>query len=361
MAEGGSESGGDRTEAATPRRLQRAREEGNVPISREVSGLAGLAAGLLVLWMSFASNGEQLARTLRNLIAASGQIDLDAGGGRALAAEIANPVATFVLPIMGAAVLAVAAATLLQSGFVLHAKGLMPDLARVSPGRGLKRVFGPGNLVETAKSLVKLAAFGVVVWQLLADNVSSLARSGLWPVGLIGERLGHLLLLVVLMLLAVQLMVAGLDVVWVRFHRMRGLRMSRQDLRDEHKESEGSPQVKGRLRALRRARARQRMMQAVPKATVVLTNPTHYAVALSYAQGSKQAPKVVAKGADEVAARIRTLAREHRVPVVSNPPLARTLFKVPLDQEVPREQFQAVAAVIAYIWRLNQRQAPAIT
>ena len=354
-----SESGGDRTEAPTPRRLQRAREEGNVPISREVASLAALGAGLLVLSMTLDTSGRQLAGVLRNLIAASWQIDVERSGP-GLAQSIAGPVRSFLLPIMAASAAATIAATLLQTGFVLHAKALMPDLARLSPARGLKRVFGPTNLVETAKSLVKLAAFGFVVRQILVTNVGGLAHAGTWPVGLIGQRLWHLLLTSVLMLLAVQFVVAGLDIAWVRFNRTRGLRMSRQDLRDEQKESDGNPQVKGRLRALRRARARQRMMQAVPTAAVVLTNPTHYAVALSYQQGSKQAPRVVAKGADEVAARIRALAREHRIPLVANPPLTRILFQVPLDQEVPRDQFQAVAAVIAYIWRLNQKGRPGV-
>jgi flagellar biosynthetic protein FlhB len=354
-----SESTGDRTEAPTPRRLQRAREEGNVPISREVAGLAGLGAGILVLSMTLGSSGRQLAGVLRNLIAASARLDIEHGGAL-LAHALTGPVEAFLLPIMAASMTATIAATLLQSGFVLHTKALVPDLSRLSPARGLKRVFGPTNLVETIKSLVKLAAFALVVRQILAANINGLARSGAWPIGLTGQRLSHLLLTSVLMLLAVQLVVAGLDVAWVRVNRSRGLRMSRQDLRDEQKESDGNPQVKGRLRALRRARARQRMMQAVPTAAVVLTNPTHYAVALSYEQGSKQAPKVVAKGADEVAARIRALAREHRIPLVANPPLTRILFQVPLDQEVPREQFQAVAAVIAYIWRLNQKQRPAV-
>ena len=156
-------------------------------------------------------------------------------------------------------------------------------------------------------------------------------------------------------LLVVQLVIAGLDVMWSRHRLQRRLRMSKQDLRDEHKENDGNPHVKARLRAIRRQRARQQMMQAIPKAAVVLTNPTHYAVALAYEQGSRSAPRVIAKGADEVAARIRALAREHRVPIVENKPLARALFTVPLDAEIPREHFQAVAAVIAYVWRLAQR------
>ncbi len=340
--------------------MERSREEGNVPISREVSSLAGLGAGLIVLWMSSGAT-TGLAKILRNLIAASGTIDLSGSGLGLLFEALAVPVATVLAPVMGAALAAVIAATLLQSGLALNIKALTPDLSRISPARGLKRIFGPTNVVEAIKSVVKLVAFGLVIQHIVMATVPDLKQSSVWTAGLIGAHLAHLLFKAVLLLLAVQIVIAGADVVWVRYHRGQELRMSRQDLRDEHKDSEGNPHVKGRLRALRRARARQRMMQAVPKATVVLTNPTHYAVALLYEQGSKQAPKVVAKGVDEVAARIRELARNSRVPVIPNPPLARTLFTVPLDQEVPREQFQAVAAIIAYVWRLDQRRRPAIT
>jgi flagellar biosynthetic protein FlhB len=137
----------------------------------------------------------------------------------------------------------------------------------------------------------------------------------------------------------------------------RKLRMSRQEQKDEHKESDGNPQVKARLRQLARSRARKRMMTAVPKAAVVITNPTHFAVALAYERGTKGAPRLVAKGADEVAERIREIAREHRVPVVANPPLARALFRIEIDTEIPSEHFKAVAEIIAYVWRMRAKVA----
>ena len=258
MAEGES---GDRTEAPTARRLERAREEGNVPISREVSSLAGLGAGLIVLWMSSGAT-TGLAKILRNLIAASGTIDLSGSGLGLLIEALAVPVATVLAPVMGAALAAVIAATLLQSGLALNIKALTPDLSRISPARGLKRIFGPTNVVEAIKSVVKLVAFGLVIQHIVMATVPDLKQSSVWTAGLIGAHLAHLLFKAVLLLLAVQIVIAGADVVWVRYHRGQELRMSRQDLRDEHKDSEGNPHVKGRLRALRRARARQRMMQA---------------------------------------------------------------------------------------------------
>jgi flagellar biosynthetic protein FlhB len=163
----------------------------------------------------------------------------------------------------------------------------------------------------------------------------------------------------VMLALGAQAALAGLDLLWARLRHARAMRMSKYDIRQEMKETDGNPAVKQRLRQLRRARARKRMMAAVPKAAVVVTNPTHYAVALAYERGTNAAPRVVAKGMDEVAARIRAVARDNRVPLVPNPPLARALYTVELDAEIPAEHFQAVAEIIAYVWRLGRhRPAP---
>jgi flagellar biosynthetic protein FlhB len=158
-----------------------------------------------------------------------------------------------------------------------------------------------------------------------------------------------------MMMMGAQAAIAGADLLWERFSLARKLRMSRQEQRDEHKDSEGNPQIKQKLRQLARSRARRRMMKAVPKAAVVLTNPTHYAVALAYERGTKSAPRLVAKGADEVAERIRDIAREHRVPIIANPPLARALFRIEIDTEIPPEHFRAVAEIIAYVWRMRAK------
>ena len=156
-------------------------------------------------------------------------------------------------------------------------------------------------------------------------------------------------------MLAVQAVIVALDLFWVRLRHARALRMSREDIRQEQRETDGDPRVKGRLKQIRLQRGRKRMLAAVPKATVVLTNPTHYAVALVYDRARNAAPRVVAKGVDEMAARIRALAQESKVPLVANPPLARALYRVELDTEIPAEHYQAVAEIIAYVWRLRQR------
>ena len=348
MAE--TDESGDRTEAPTARRLQKAREDGQVALSREAVHLAVVAAGTGGLALAWELKGGNHVLALGNLLARSGEWRAETLA--ALLPALGRDLLLFVAPVLLAGVAAALAATLLQTGFSIQLKGLTPDLSRLDPVRGLRRLFGPTGLVETGKALLKLACFAIVIVHVIVGALPDLAGLADAPFGAFGAVLLRSLTHALLLVAAVQFVIGAIDVVWVRFRLNRDLRMSRQDIRDEAKETDGNPHVRARLRALRRQRARQRMMQAVPRATVVLTNPTHYAVALVYDNGSKAAPRVVAKGADEVAWRIRAMAREHRVPIVENKPLARALFTVPLDAEIPREHFQAVAAVIAYVWRL---------
>jgi flagellar biosynthetic protein FlhB len=248
-----------------------------------------------------------------------------------------------------------AAATLAQTRFLVHLGALQPDLARLDPRRGLKRIGGRETLIQAGRALLKLGILGWAGWHALGGIVPDAGRMLVEPPGVLLDRLVRGLLHLAMLVLGAQAVFAGLDLVLVRLRYARRMRMSREEQREETKEAEGDPHVKGRLRRLRTARARQRMMAAVPGATVVITNPTHYAVALRYDQGKGGAPRVVAKGVNEVAARIRAVAEESRVPLVANPPLARALYKVELDREVPAEHFQAVAEVIAYVWRLRGR------
>ena len=347
MAEAGPEAE-DRTEDATPRRLQRAREEGNVPLSRELASFAVLAATALVLAMVAPAAARSLTAQLALMLEQAHQTDPLTALRAALLVTVAAA-APFVL----AALLAGMAAVLLQTGFLFNLGALQPDLARLSPLAGLKRLFGPATLVETGKALLKAAAAGIVLVVVLNGAMPELHRAVFLSVPGLLDRITRLLMQMLLAVLAVQGAVALLDVLRVRLKHARDLRMSREDIRQEMRESEGDPLVKGRLRQLRMQRARQRMMAAVPKATVVVTNPTHYAVALAYDRATGGAPRVVAKGVDTVAERIRAVAEENKVPLVANPPLARALYRVELDAEIPAEHFQAVAEIIAYVWRLR--------
>lgn len=257
------------------------------------------------------------------------------------------------LPFMATILAFGSSAVLLQTRFLFHLGALRPDLARLDPLRGLRRIGGRESLVQAGRALVKMAILGWAGWHALSGLLPEAARTLVETPPTFLDRLLRALLHLVMLVVGAQACFAVLDLVFVHLRYARRMRMSREEQREEAKDSEGDPHVKGRLRKLRVSRARRRMMAAVPSATVVVTNPTHYAIALRYDRAKGGAPRVVAKGVDEVAARIRAMAEEHRVPLVANPPLARALYRVDLDGEVPAEHFQAVAEVIAYVWRLR--------
>ena len=338
---------------ASSKRLEAAREEGQVAISRELQSLTAIGFAILAMMMTAPTQLRHFTVRMQHLMAAAGGIDLSGGGMPAVREAALLGVGLAAPPVL-AALVGLVGVTLLQTGFLVRPAGLMPQLGRLSPMRGLKRIFGGDNLVETLKALAKLAAFALALRHVLLGLWPVFLSSTQWPATVLVSRTARLVLGSMLTLLAVQAVIAVLDVAWVRYRHASGLRMSRQELRDEHRQTEGDPHVKARIRQLRRQRARRRMMDAVPKATVVITNPTHYAIALAYEKGGKGAPKVVAKGVDELAARIREMALDNKVPLVANPPLARALYTVPLDQEIPREHFQMVAGIIAYVWRLKR-------
>ena len=344
-----AEGGGDRTQPATQRRLDKARAEGQVPLSREIPGLVGLAATTLVVMMAGPDMAHRFVMRLFGLLATSDTLEPQSAMWEACRTAL-----LFVAPLSLAVMLSSVTSTLLQTGFVLRAPSF--DIARISPRTGLSRLYGVAGLVEQAKALVKFAVLAWATWSVLSHALPSMMHATLWRPGQVADQLARQMLHLMLMLLAAQTVIAGTDLAWVRYRHFNDLRMSREEVRQDNRESDGNPQIKAKLRQLRHARAKQRMMAAVPKATVVVTNPTHYAIALAYERGRPGAPVVVAKGMDEVAARIREVASENRVPIVANPPLARALYSVDLDHEIPAEHFKAVAEIIAYIWRLRGRR-----
>jgi flagellar biosynthetic protein FlhB len=244
----------------------------------------------------------------------------------------------------------------LQFGLILSSEGLMPSLEKISPLAGLKRIFSMRSLSDFLKGLLKIVLVGAIVYAVITPSVGELHRLiGMEVIQLLGVITG-LLNRLLFTVFAAMVVITLLDVMYQRYEHIKKLRMSRQEIKDEMRESEGDPIVKGRLRQLRMERARKRMMAEVPKADVVVTNPTHYAVALKY-DAQMASPKVVAKGVDQVAQKIREIAAENDVPVVENPPLARGLYAaVDLDQEITPEFYKAVAEVIGYIYRMKRRK-----
>jgi flagellar biosynthetic protein FlhB len=343
----------DKTEAPTQRRLDRARGQGQAPVSQELAGFAGLIGAALALAMFVPLAAQRLAASLAAWLSAP-----ELPGLQAALALGADTLGRVLLLVVGVAALVAApalAAHLLQTGLLVSAAQMRPQLSRISPAAGLKRLVSPEALVGFLKNLMKLVVLGLIVWHVLAGDLARLAAAAAMPPEAILNGAHGPFLRVVAAVLAALAVLTVLDLLWTRLRFTRQMRMSRQDLREEHKEAEGDPHLKAKLRRIREQRARQRMMAAVKNAAVVVTNPTHYAVALAYDRAKDSAPRVVAKGVDAVAARIRAEADKHRVPQYRNPPLARALFTVELGRAVPADQYQAVAEVIAYVWRLKSR------
>ena len=341
----------DRTQDATPKRLQKAREEGRIPVSRELVNLAGLGGVTLTIIYAAPATMRDLGLRLSLFLS---HADAPALIGPEAFTRAGSALLRGIAPFVLAAMLAGALGVLVQTGFLLRPSALHPDMSRLDPAAGLKRLFGAEGAMEALKSTAKLLVMGWAVWLAVRGAIPVLTTLPFQDPRLLLSRAMAPVGQVLFAVLGVQAAVALLDVLWGRMRFTRQMRMSRQDIVDEQRESDGDPKIKARIRQLRTQRARRRMLAAVPKATVVIVNPTHYAVALAYDRAKNAAPRVVAKGVDSMAARIREVAMEHRVPLVANPPLARVLHLVELDAEIPAEHFKAVAEIIAYVWRLNR-------
>lgn len=337
----------ERTEDPSPKRLQKAWEEGQVALSREAVGFATLMASALVAVLLMPRQIQGVAAAMRGSFSQAHQLEVGWAS-----AEWLRLFLGLAWPIAAAAAVGATVATLAQTRGAISVKSLAPDLSKLSPGTGLQRILGADALLEFFRTVLKIGVVAAALWYVAADlpGLSTMLER---PSAEIFGAAGSGVLRLVLTTLAAFGLIAALDVLVVRHRHRERLRMSRQDLKEEIKESEGDPQIKGRMRQLREALGRRRMLAEVPRATVVITNPTHYAVALSYKAGQAAAPKLVAKGVDAMAARIREAAREAGVPIVPDPPLARALHRLEVETEIPNEHWEAVAKIVAYVMRLR--------
>jgi flagellar biosynthesis protein FlhB len=348
-----------RTEQPSGKKLARARLQGQVVQSREVNTWFMLLAGTGLILFAAPSIATTIERVLTQFLVSGNFID-QAGGLHWAPMEDALGMILVMLALpMIVVVVAAIAGTVVQIGFLFANEKFKFDIARLSPIAGFGRLFSPRSAVEVLKSIVKVGAVAAVAFWSAAPTVAQLTRMAREP----AEYLPHDFYTILLrMLMAVMILVtvlAGADYAYQRYAFMRSMRMTKQEVKDEHKQAEGDPKIKARLRQIRAERSRKRMMAAVPKASVVITNPTHYAVALKYELGDTGAPKVVAKGADLLALRIREIAEENEVPIVENPPLARSLYAaVEVDHEIPPEHYKAVAEIISYVFRLKGKMRP---
>ncbi|MGZ3183714.1 MAG: flagellar biosynthesis protein FlhB [Telluria sp.] len=348
------DSDAERTEPASAKRLEQAREEGDVPRSRELATFAVLMTAGLGLWLTGGSLVRKLSATL--------------AGGLALPREQAyNPdllinrvghdiggVLLACLPLAGMVMLVMLVSPLLIGGWNFTPKAFMPNFGKLNPIAGLGNLVSTNALVELLKAVAKTLLVAAVAWYVVLSQKDAVIGLALEPLGSATTHLGGLLLRAFLIMVGALGAIALLDGPYQLWHYADKLKMTRQELIQESKESEGNPQIKGKIRQMQREMARKRMMANVPKADVVVTNPTHFAVALKYADNGRGAPKVVAKGTDEVAAKIREIAKEHKVALLEAPALARALYKhTDIDDEIPEALYSAVAEVLAYVYQLR--------
>lgn len=343
-----------KTEDATPQRLQKGRERGQVAVSQEVKSWAILAAGTLGLVVLVPDALRSLAATGRFFLESSDAIMVDAASAQrglgALVLSVGQDVALLFALVTIVALLAGVG----QIGFLWAPSKVKPEFSKISVLKGAQRMVSLHSLVEFGKGIAKLVVVGAIAFALSLPLLADLELLLWMGAGDLMQRIGVVSVRMAGGTVAVMSLIAIADYLYQRHAFNAQMRMTRQEVRDEYKQSEGDPHIKARIRKLRSERAQRRMMAAVPKADVVITNPTHYAVALAYKMDSMAAPKVVAKGVDHLARRIREVAAEHDVPVIENPPLARALHAtVDLDAEVPPEHYQAVAQVIGYVMRLK--------
>lgn len=343
-----------KTEEPTQKKLDDAKEKGQVAKSQEVNHWFMILAATIMVMMFLPTTMKSFGGLLQKFIEQPHLIAVDKLGLRATLTETIQDTVLILLPTLVLFILAAIAAGLIQNGLIISAEQMKPKLDKISLKSGLKRLFSMKSIAEFTKGIAKIAivaAVGIaIIWPAFSGLERLPSMELISSLGVLHSLTNRLMVGV----LSVVSLIAVLDFLFQKFQHLKQMRMSRQDIKDEMKQSEGDPQVKGRLRQIRRERAQQRMMQAVPEASVVIANPTHFAVALKYELNEMTAPVVLAKGIDAVALRIREVAEENDIPVITNPPLARALHAgAEIGDEIPPEQFKAVAEIIGYILRLK--------
>ncbi len=356
MAEGADPE--SKTEEATPRKLADARLKGDVAKSPDVASALSLSGAAAVVLMSGGWFATSMAEQLLPFIAAPHTMlgGLETGAGVEIGINALWAIAPFLGLVMLATIIGGVGGNVAQSGLIFTAEKLKPDWSKVNPLAGFKRIFGPDGLFQFVKTFLKLLAVGFICWLVLKSHLRELENMAAMPPALILPLARDLAIALMMSTIIFLGFAAGADFLWQKYRFAERMKMSMEELKEDYKQSEGDPHVKAKLKQIRAQRSRQRMMQNVPNATVIVTNPTHYSVALRYESGDA-APVCVAKGVDALALRIREVAREHDVPIVENVPLARALYAaVDVDETIPREHFEAAAKVIGFVMQRRKKR-----
>ncbi|RBA24156.1 flagellar biosynthesis protein FlhB [Herminiimonas fonticola] len=348
------ESDLEKTEPASPRKLEQAREQGDVPRSRELATCTLLLGASAAFWFT----GGHMITEMNGVLASGLSFDREmAFDMELLLAHAAASIIRLLIAFAPAALILMVvalASPMLIGGWLFSAEALQPNFGRMNPIKGIGNMFSTRSAVELGKAIGKTVLVGWIAWMVIKFEIDAVLALSVEPLKSGMEHLGHLLLVSFIFIVSGLIIIAAVDAPYQMWAHAKKLMMSRQDVRQESKESDGNPEIKAKIRQQQREMARRRMMTEVPTADVVVTNPTHYAVALKYSEKGNRAPIVVAKGADEVAARIRELAMENNVVLMEAPPLARALFRhAELGDEIPEALYIAVAEVLAYVFQLR--------
>ena len=352
MAE--NENGQEKTEDPTQKRLEDARKKGQTARSRELSTLIATLVSAVALFVLGPWMNARLLDDLSAGLALPRELVFDPQAAVGFFLDTLVHAVLTITPLLGLLAVAAVAGNLLVGGWNFTWQALQPKWEKLDPIKGMKRIFAVRGLIELVKALLKVVLVGAVAAVLIYLWRGDILALGLADLRVALAEAGELLVWFFIAASSALIVVAAIDVPYQMWEHRRQLKMTQQEVKEERKQTEGSPEVKARIRQTQMAMAQKRMMAEVPKADVVITNPTHFAVALRYDQETMTAPKVVAKGQDELAARIREIAREHDVPLLASPPLARALyFSTRVDQEIPAGLYEAVARVLAYLYQIK--------
>jgi flagellar biosynthetic protein FlhB len=346
----------EKTEEPTSKKIEDARKEGNVPKSQDVNSLVTLVVAIASFFALFPFIRQRMFYLYRHVHSLMGS-DIDKNDIYILMISIFKEVALMILPLATIVAISGVLASVLQFGFLYTTKPLVPDFSKLDPIKGIKNLFSIKKAIEAIKTILKVFLVLSITYFYLVDFTKELPSLVFFPIVEQMTWLRDKALILIAIMLLLFLILALFDLFFVRYNYTKDLKMSKQEIKDEYKQMEGDPQVKARIRKVQMEMIKKRMISEIPTADVVITNPTHFAVAIRYDQEKERAPKVVAKGVDHLALKIKEIARDNGVQIVENPPLARELYKkCEIDDMIPESLYKAVAEVLAFVYQSSKRR-----
>ena len=344
----------EKTENATPKREREAREEGQAINSKEVSSAIVLLGAIVAFYATGSWMVHRMAGAMQRYISGMGEISLRDDSLQTLILNVMAEFALIVSPVMLATLIFGIAASVFQVGFTISTKSMSPKLSKLNPIQGIGKLFSIRSFTDVIKAIGKILVLGSIAYSLIKGEAQTLPLLIQMDVQEIWAFIGMISLRICLYTFLAMAAIAGMDYLFQWWQHQKDLRMTKEEVKEESRQTEGDPKVKSRIRSIQLEMSRRRMMDGVPDATVVITNPTHLAIALKYDSKNMQAPKVVAKGAGFIAERIKEIAKSNRIPIVENKPLARAMFKsVVVGADIPFEMYRTVAEILAYVYRLK--------